>query len=192
MHCQLFQSSRAHRVDASIVPDICPIATMLTELKIVDVCCAPGLPHEHQFMLGAVERAYTGVGLVPDTEVLELAELAAGGEHLPHVAPVHADLVDRAVNGVLGEPIKYRFQEGRELDLAHLAAAHGELAMTNATETTDVAVDGHVVGRVREHEFRLGAFEQTIVGSPVAGICAQQTMMPQQPELSGLGDRGAG
>jgi hypothetical protein len=32
-------------------------------------------------------------------------------------------------------------------------------------------------GRIREHEFRLGAFEQTIVGSPVAGICAQQTMM---------------
>src|SRR5207248_9655786 len=144
MLCQLFQSSRAHRIDASIVPAIFLIATVLDELKIVDLHGATGLPHEHQFMLRAVERAYTGVGLVPDTEVLELVELAAGGEHLPHVAPVHADLVDRAVNGVLGEPIKDRFQEGRELDFAHLAAAHGELAMTNATEPTDIAVDGHV------------------------------------------------
>src|SRR5947208_4948303 len=175
MHCQLFQSSRAHRIDASIVPDISPIATILAELKIVDVHGAPGLPHEHQFMLRAVERAHAGVGLVPDTEVLELVELAAGGEHLPHVAPVHADLMDRAVNGVLGEPIKDRFQEGRELDFAHLAAAHGELAMTNATEPTDIAVDGHVVGRVREHEFRLGAFEQTIVGASRASATNPQT-----------------
>ena len=100
--------------------------------------------------------------------------------------------MDRAINGVLGEPFKDRLQEGRELDLAHLAAAHGELAMTNATETTDVAVDGHVVGRIREHEFRLGAFEQTIVGSLVAGICAQQAMIAQQPQVSGPGDRGTG
>src|SRR5204863_9650190 len=33
----------------------------LAELKIVDLHGAPGLPHEHQFMLRAVERAYTGV-----------------------------------------------------------------------------------------------------------------------------------
>jgi hypothetical protein len=44
--------------------------------------------------------------------------------------------------------------------------------MTNATEPTDMAVNGDVVGRIREHEFRLGALEQTIVGSLVAGICA--------------------
>src|SRR5262249_61036001 len=89
-------------------------------------------------------RAHAGVGLVPDTEVLELVDLAAGGEHLPHVAPVHADLMDRAVNGVLGEPLKDRLQEGRELDLAHLTAAHGELAMPNATEPTALAVARHV------------------------------------------------
>jgi len=81
-------------------------------------------------------------------------------------------------------------QEGRELDLAHLTAAHGELAMTNATEPTDIAVDGHVVRRVREHEFRLGAFEQTIVGSRVAGICAPQAMISQHPQVSGPGDWG--
>src|SRR5262249_22079907 len=105
-------------------------------------------------------------------------------------APVHADLMDRAVNGVLGEPFKDRFQEGRELDFAHLAAAHGELAVTNATEPTDVTVDGDVVRRICEHELRLGAFEQTIVGSVVAGICAEQAMISQHPQVSGPGDWG--
>src|SRR5262245_39713306 len=98
--------------------------------------------------------------------------------------------MDRAINGVLGEPFKNRLQEGRELDLAHLAAAHRELAMTNATEPTDVTFNGDVVGRICEHEFRLGAFEQTIVGSRVAGIGAQQSMIAQQPEVSGPGDWG--
>src|SRR5947209_19493669 len=32
-------------------------------------------------------------------------ENAAGGQHLPHVPPIHADLMDRAVDGVLGEPL---------------------------------------------------------------------------------------
>ena len=100
--------------------------------------------------------------------------------------------MDRAINGVFGETIKDRLQECRELGLAHLAAAHRELAMTNPTEATDVTVDRDVVRRIREHEFRLGAFEQTIVGSLVAGICAQQAMIAQQPQVSGPGDRGTG
>src|SRR6266516_3943613 len=104
MHRQLLRPSRTQRADAGIVPDICPIAPMLAELKIVSVRCGPGLPHEHQLMLRAIERAHASIDLVPDTEVLELAiDLAAGGEHLPHVAPIHADLMDRAINGVLGE-----------------------------------------------------------------------------------------
>jgi hypothetical protein len=73
MHRQFLQPSGAHRAYASIVPHICPIATMLTELEIIGVRGSPGLPHENQFMLRSVERAHAGIGLVPDTEVLELA-----------------------------------------------------------------------------------------------------------------------
>ncbi len=150
---------------------------MLAELEVVDVGCGPGFPHEHQLVLGAVERAHAGVGLVPDAEVLELAvDRAAGAEHLPQVAPVHADLMDRSVDGILGETLKDRLQKGRELGLAHLAAAHGEVAMANPAEATDMAVDRNVVWRVREHELRLGAFEQVIVGGFVARIPAQQAM----------------
>src|SRR5947208_7468049 len=158
MHRQLFQPSRAQRADAGIVPDVRAIAPMLAELKIIAVHCGPTLPHEHQLMLRAIERAHASIGLVPDTEVLELAiDLAAGGEHLPHVAPIHADLMDRAINGVLGETLKHRFQKCDEFGLVHLAAAHGKIAMTNATEATDIAVDRDIVWRVREPEFGLRA-----------------------------------
>ena len=61
-------------------------------------------------------------------------------------------------------------QEIREFGLAHLATAHGKIAMTNATEATDVAVDHDIVWRVREYEFRLGAVEQPLVGGLIAGI----------------------
>src|SRR5260370_38459764 len=148
MHRQFFQPSGAQRADAGIVPHVRAIATVLAELEIIDVRGGPGLPYEHQLMLRAVERAHAGIGLVPDTEVLELAvDLAAGGEHLPHMPPTHADLMDRAIDGVLGEVIKNRLQECREFGLVHLAAAHGKIAMTNATEATDVAVDRDMVWR---------------------------------------------
>src|SRR5438094_4745934 len=151
MHRQLSRPSGAQRADAGIVPDICPIAPMLAELKIVDVR-GSGLPHEHQLMLRAIERAHAGIALVPDTEVLELAvDLAAGGEHLPHMPPIHADLMDRAINGVLRETLKHRFQKCDEFGLVHLAAAHGKIAVANATEATDVAVDHDIVWRVREY-----------------------------------------
>ena len=51
--------------------------------------------------------------------------------------------------------------------------------MTNATEPTDIAVDRDVVRRIREHELRLDAFEQALVGGLGAGIPAKQTVAPQ-------------
>ena len=100
--------------------------------------------------------------------------------------------MDRTVDGVLGKQAKYRSEECREFRLAHLAAAHREFAMTNAPEAADMAIDGDVVGRIGEHEFRLGAFEQLIVGGLVSRIPAQQAMGTEQPQISSLGDRRTG
>ena len=157
MHRQLFQASRAQGVDAGVIPDVRAIAPMLAQLEIIDVPSAAVLPHEDQFVLAAIEAAHASVGLVPNTEVLELAvDRAAGGEHLPHVPPIHADLMDRPINGVPGKVTRHRLQKCREFGLAHLAATHRELAVPDATEAADVAVDGDVVRRIREYEFRLG------------------------------------
>ena len=77
--------------------------------------------------------------------------------------PIHADLVDRTVDGVLGKTIKYRLQECRELGLAHLAAAHGKVAVVDLAKAAHVALDGDVVGRVGENELRFGSFEQAVM-----------------------------
>ena len=55
-----------------------------------------------------------------------------------------------------------------------------------------MAVDRDVVRRIGEDELRLGAFQQAVVGGLVASIPAQQTMAPQHPQISGLGDHGPG
>src|SRR5262249_30376112 len=155
---------------------------MLPELEIVGVCRDPRFPYEYELVLRAVERAHARVRLVPDAEVLELAiDHAAGTKHFPEVAPVDTDLVDRAVDRVVCETAEDRLEECREFGLAHLAGANREFAMTDAAEASDVAINCDVVGRVGEHEFALGAFEQAIVGALVAGICAQQAMSTQQP-----------
>src|SRR5262245_45401142 len=91
--------------------------------------------------------------------------------------------MNRALDAVLGEQGKDRFEEGCEFRLAHLAAAHSEVTMTNAAETADMTIDGDVVRRIGEHEFRLGAVEQPIVCSLVTRICAQQAMAPEQPQI---------
>jgi hypothetical protein len=61
--------------------------------------------------------------------------------------------------------------------------------MMNAAQTADMAIDGDVVGRIGEHEFRLGARKELIVGSLVAGIATQQVMATEQPQIAGLADR---
>ena len=55
VHRQFFQSSRPHGVDTGIVPDVRPITPVLSELKIIDVRGAPGLPYKHQLVLRAVK-----------------------------------------------------------------------------------------------------------------------------------------
>src|SRR5262249_40520243 len=127
----------------------------------------------------------------PDAEVLEFGvDRAAGSQHLSDVAPVHADLMDRTVDAALGEKAKDRFEEGGEFRLAQLTAAHGEFAVTNAAKAADMTIDGDIVGRIGEHEFRLGAVEQPIVGGLIARIPAQQAMAAEQPQITGSADRG--
>src|SRR5260221_7085047 len=92
--------------------------------------------------------------------------------------------MDRAVDGVLGEALKHRLQEIREFGLAHLATAHGKIAMTNATEATDVAVDHDIVWRVRGHEIHPLAFTPALLSGRGARIFAGQTGGSPRPQSS--------
>jgi len=74
---------------------------MLAQLEAVDVRGGAVLEGKHQLMTGAVERAHAAIVLGPHDQVLELGiDGFASFEHLAHVAPVHADEVDRAIRAV--------------------------------------------------------------------------------------------
>ena len=46
-----------------------------------------------------------------------------------------------------------------ELRLAHLTAAHGEIGVPDAAQSANMAIDWHIVWRVREYEIRFGLIE---------------------------------
>src|SRR5882724_5630903 len=92
------------------------------------------LPDKYHFMLRTVERTHSGVGPVPDADVLQLRVVGVSGcEHFSHVAPIHADLVDRTLRRIPAEQRVYTGEEGRELAFAHLAGGHGEFTVFHAT-----------------------------------------------------------
>jgi hypothetical protein len=69
-----------------------------SELDVVEAWRVPDPEHEHEFMLGAIERAHAGVGLVPHAQVQERAiDAPAHDRHVLHVTPVHAHEVHRPV-----------------------------------------------------------------------------------------------
>ena len=101
VHGKVGIARRAKAVDAGVRPDVRTVAPVSAEFNIVDVCCPARLEHEYQLMLRAVERTHAAVRLRPDTQVLELAEGAVRGiQNFTHVAPVHADELDRTIDGM--------------------------------------------------------------------------------------------
>src|SRR5260370_9305420 len=98
MQCEkvAFRPGAAERVDAGVIPHIAAVATIAAELDMVLVRVPAMLEQEHELVLAAVERAHAGIVLGPDAQVLQLGIAAlAGGEQLPHVAPIHAYEVQR-------------------------------------------------------------------------------------------------
>src|SRR5690349_6162116 len=97
MELELVRPAGSHRVHAAVLPDIGPVSSVLAQLKRVDMRSSAVLEGKHQFVPGAVEGPHAAIVLGPDDEVLEFAVDGAGFEHLAHMAPVHADVVDRSV-----------------------------------------------------------------------------------------------
>src|SRR3569832_1615853 len=75
-----------------------------------------------------------------------------------------------------------------ELIRAHLAAAHGEVAMTNEPQAAGMAVDRRVVGRVREHQMCALFAQQVLIGSLRPRVSAQEPVATEVPKIARLGD----
>src|ERR1700704_5091436 len=91
------------------------------------------LPHKDELVLGAIECAHSGVGLIPDADVLKLRVVGVSRcKHFAHMAPIHADLVDRTIRRITAEQGIYTGEEGRELTFAHFPRSHGKFAVLDA------------------------------------------------------------
>src|SRR5271154_6599003 len=85
-------------IASGVTPDIAAVAPEPAELHIVAVLLAAMFEDKDELVLAAVERAHPRVVLDPDAEVLHLVvDPAAGRQQLFDVAPVHADVMERAV-----------------------------------------------------------------------------------------------
>src|SRR5688572_30725515 len=98
MQGQILAPAPRKRVHRLIVPYIRPVAAMAPKLDRIEVSGASDPVGEYQFVLGTIERAHPGIALIPDAKIQELAiDRPAHSGEIVHVAPVHANEVDRAV-----------------------------------------------------------------------------------------------
>ena len=69
-----------------------------------------------------------------------------------------------------------RVQEAGELELAHLARRHRELAMLDLPETADMAIDPDVVRRIHKHHLGEFTAHQRLIVATLARIATQDAM----------------
>ena len=109
-----------------------------------------------------------------------------GAQQLEGVAPVHAEVVQRAADAVLAEQADGALEEAGELGPVHLARGHGEVAVAHPAEPAGVAADRHVVGRIGEDGVRQpAAREQRRVAGRLEGVAAEQAVRAELPEVAG-------
>ena len=66
MQSQILSPAAPHGVHRSVIPNISPVATMLTEFNHVEVRDCPHAIDKDELMLGPVKRSHPRIGLVPD------------------------------------------------------------------------------------------------------------------------------
>lgn len=102
---------------------------------------------------------------------------------------IHEEIMDRAVDAELDEPLEHTAQKVSELGFAHFARGHSEFGMI---ARGDMALDGHIERRVgNDHLGQLGS-EQFGVGTSLQGVAADHTVVADGPQIAQPADRGRG
>ena len=110
MHRQFLEPAGPHGGDAVVIPHVGAVASVLAQLKIVEMRRSADLPDENQFVLGAVEASHPGVRLVPDTQVLEFGINRSTGltqavhDNLRNLGVDVLDVVNVRLMGDIHEP----------------------------------------------------------------------------------------
>src|SRR5262249_10321268 len=141
-----------------------------------------------QLVLIAIERAHSGIVLDPDAKVLGLAvKGAAGGQQCVEMAPVHADVVQRAVNTEGREVAEYPAERGDEFRAIYLAGTHRRRAMAHCAKAARATIDRRMIGGGEHHRGALLA-QQRSESPSLKGAAAYHAMATQQPVVADLAD----
>src|SRR5215467_3014260 len=155
------------------MPDIATLAPEPGGVNVGAVLGAAALENKDKLMLVVVERAPPALAFDPNTEVFELViYVSAGDQQLFGMAPIHADVVQRAVEAEGGEIAENLAEKGGEFDLVHLARGHREGAMMDRRRSTPVTVDRYVAKRIAKHHGCAFLAHQRRKGGGVEGVAA--------------------
>src|SRR6266404_723433 len=144
-------------------------------------------------MLRAIERAHAAIVFGPDADVLQLRVGSSAGRHyFRAMAPIHALEMNRTVHRIARQMAAYRLQECRKLGLRHLAGCHGELAVLNCAEASDMPGNRYVVRRIGEYHLRPGVAKELLIGLGLGRIAADQAMVAAEvPDVAQAANRRA-
>lgn len=140
-------------VDARVIPNICPVASVFAELDVIAVRHLSVLEHENELVLTAIERSHAAVMFHPyaDVDQIGISALARSGE-FPDMTPVHADVVDRTSRRVIRQQSAGLPEKVGKLSFGHLSTRHRELTVRNSAFAGYMPLNRHVVRRIGKHE----------------------------------------
>ena len=138
-------------------------------------------------MLAPIKGALAGIRFHPNGKIeCGTIDLLTGLEQLTDVAPIHADKVNGAIARYRRGFAERILQKFNKFAAGKLAGAHNEFAMLDPAASHDVT-DRNVVGRIHERHRGLAAAHQEREVAFTAGICAEQAVLVQVPEVAQLG-----
>ena len=91
-----------------------------------------------------------------------------------------------------GKVLEHGAEEASKAFLIHFSRRHGKLAMANLAKAADMAVDGHVIGRVGEDQLRLVLSQKGSIDIRIGGIAADQPVFSNLPDIANLCDGRSG
>ena len=97
------------------------------------------------------------------------------------MAPVHADIVERAGGAITSELLQDRGQEAGELGGGHLPRGHHKLAMAVPSFAEDMTDNRDVVRRVGEDDLRHSFLHQPVICGWIERITAEKPMWAKLP-----------
>jgi hypothetical protein len=102
---------------------------------------------------------------------------------------MHANKVDRAVDGIGRSMTERGTKEHLELRLGHLAAGHREVLVLNRAESGHIARDRNVPRRIGEDRLRPLVAEKPDVALRGQSVATEQAMIAKRPKIAGRSDR---